>query len=56
MENFQNNDIIFYTSPQGNVKVEVLYGNETFWMPQKRMAELFGCSSDNISLHLRNIF
>jgi len=56
MENAQNNDIIFYTSPQGNIKVEVLYGNETFWMPQKRMAELFGCTTDNISLHLKNIF
>jgi len=56
MENTQNNDIIFYTSPQGNIKVEVLYGNETFWMPQKRMAELFGCTTDNISLHLKNIF
>jgi len=56
MENTQNNDIIFYTSPQGNIKVEVLSGDETFWMPQKRMAELFGCTTDNISLHLKNIF
>ncbi len=52
----QINDIIFYTSPEGNVNIEVVYSNETFWLSQKRMAELFGCSTDNISLHLKNIF
>jgi hypothetical protein len=52
----QNNDIIFYTSPEGNVNIEVIYNNETFWLSQKRMADLFGCSTDNISLHLKNIF
>lgn len=55
-ENFQQNDIIFYASPEGNIRVEVMYGGETFWLSQKRMAELFGCSTDNISLHLKNIF
>jgi len=34
----------------------VLYANENIWLPQKRMAELFGCSADNISLHLKNIY
>ena len=52
----QNSDIIFYTTPTGNVNIEVLYNNETFWLSQKRMAELFGCSTDNISLHIKNIF
>ena len=56
MENSQKNDIIFYSTPDGNVKIEVLYNDETFWLTQKRMAELFGCTTDNISLHLRNIF
>lgn len=55
-EKNQNNDIIFYTSPEGNVNIEVIYNNETFWLSQKRMADLFGCSTDNISLHLKNIF
>ena len=55
-EKNQNNDIIFYTSPEGNVNIEVIYNNETFWLSQKRMAELFGCSTDNISLHIKNIF
>jgi hypothetical protein len=49
-------DIILYRSPEGNLKVEVIYAGETFWLTQKRMAELFGCSADNISLHLKNIF
>jgi hypothetical protein len=52
----QSNDIIFYSSPSGNVRVEVFFKDETFWLNQKRMAELFGCSTDNISLHLKNIF
>lgn len=55
-EKNQQNDIIFYSTPSGNVKIEVIYNNETFWLSQKRMAELFGCSTDNISLHIKNIF
>jgi len=49
-------DIIFYSSPNGNVKIEVIFGNETFWLTQKRMAELFGVEVPAISKHLRNIF
>ena len=41
MENLQA-DIIFYSSPAGNVKVEVIFNDETFWLNQKRLAELFG--------------
>jgi hypothetical protein len=37
----QFSDIIFYSSPEGNVKVEVIFNDETFWLSQKRMAELF---------------
>lgn len=55
-EKNNSSDIIFYSSPKGNVKVEVMYSGETFWLTQKRMAELFGCTTDNISLHLKNIF
>lgn len=36
--------------------VSVTFKDETFWLTQKAMSELFGCSSDNISLHLKNIF
>ena len=55
-EKNNKNDIIFYTSPEGNVNIEVIYNNETFLLSQKRMADLFGCSTDNISLHIKNIF
>lgn len=51
-----NTDIIFYSSPDGHVRVEVLYGHETCWLPQKRMAELFGVEVPAISKHLKNIF
>lgn len=52
----QHNDIIFYSSPDGNVKVEVIYNDETFWLSQKAMAELFGVKVPAISKHLSNIF
>ena len=52
----QNNDIIFYTTPTGNVKIEVVFNNETFWLTQKTMAELFGVKVPAISKHLTNIY
>ena len=36
--------------------VEIRYQNENLWLSQKAMATLFDCSTDNISLHLKNIF
>ena len=52
----QQNDIIFYSTPKGNVKIEVIFNNETFWLTQKRMAELFGVEVPAISKHLNNIY
>ena len=51
-----NSDFILYTSPEGEVRVEVFINNETVWLTQKAMSQLFGCSTDNISLHLKNVF
>jgi hypothetical protein len=48
-------DIILYTSPSGQTRVEVWYQDETFWLTQKRMAELFGVSVPTINEHLQNI-
>ena len=56
MDKPQSSDIIFYSSPQGNVRIEVLYAGETFWLSQKRMAELFGVDVPAVSKHLKNIF
>lgn len=49
-------DIIFYSSPGGDVKVEVIFKDETFWLTQKRMGELFGVESHTITYHLKEIF
>ena len=47
---------ILYTAPSGEVRVDVLLQNESVWLSQKAMALLFDCSTDNVSLHLKNIF
>ena len=47
---------LLYDTPDNNAKVQVVVRDETIWMTQKAMAALFDCSSDNISLHLRNIY
>ena len=51
-----NSDIIFYTTSDGAIRVEVLYQDETFWLTINRMAELFGTSKQSISYHLQNIY
>ena len=55
-EKIPDNQIAIYQTPDGDINIEVLYANENIWLPQKRMAELFGCTADNISLHLKNIY
>lgn len=54
MEGFGS--IILYEMENHQETVSVTFKDETFWLTQKAMSELFGCSSDNISLHLKNIF
>lgn len=49
-------DFLIYSSADEEVSVNALVKDETIWLTQKAMAELFGCSTDNISLHLKNIF
>lgn len=51
-----NSEIILYTTPQGNVKLEVIVQDETVWLTQKAMGELFGVVKSTISEHLTNIF
>ncbi len=52
----KESEIIFYKGDDGNVKIEVFYHNETFWMTQKKIAELFGVQRPAITKHLKNIF
>ena len=47
---------LIYNTPDKGISVNAVIKDETIWLTQKAMAELFDCSSDNISLHLKNIF
>lgn len=49
-------NFLIYNTPDKDVSVRALVKDESIWLTQKAMAELFGCSTDNISLHLKNIF
>ena len=52
----KSEEIILYSNDNENVFVDVYFKDETFWLTQSSMAELFDCTSDNISLHLKNIY
>ena len=54
MGNVKN--IILYSTPQGNVNVQVVFNNNTFWLTQKAMSQLFAVDVPAISKHLANIF
>lgn len=49
-------EIILYTTPSGDVKVEVILQDETVWLTQKAMGELFGVVKSTISEHISNIY
>jgi hypothetical protein len=49
-------ELILYQTQEGLVRIEVLYQSETFWLNQKRIAELFGVDLRTINEHLRNIY
>ena len=49
-------NFLIYNTPDEDVSIRAAVKDESIWLTQKAMAELFGCSTDNISLHLKNIF
>ena len=53
--NTSNSEIVIY-QPDDIIRLEVRMHEETLWLTQQQMAVLFGCSSDNIGLHLKNLF
>jgi hypothetical protein len=53
MEKFE---ILFYSTPEENANIEVFYEFETFWLSQKKMAELFNVEVNTINYHLKEIF
>lgn len=50
------NEILLYTTPNGKVKVEIYLQNETIWLTQQKIADLFGVERSVVTKHLRNIF
>ncbi len=49
-------DLILYTSEDGKSRIQLRAKDQTVWLSQKQMAELFDVSSDNIGLHLKNLY
>ena len=47
---------LLYTAPDGAVKVDVFFKDETVWLTQKALAELFGVQRPAVTKHLGNIF
>ena len=50
------NEILLYTTPNGNVKVEIYLQDETVWLTQQKIADLFGVDRSVVTKHLKNIF
>ncbi len=53
--NASENQIVVY-QPNETVRLDVRLENETVWLTQSQMATLFGCSTDNVGLHLKNVY
>ncbi|HDR51233.1 MAG TPA: hypothetical protein ENN90_06375, partial [Mariniphaga anaerophila] len=51
-----NSEILLYQTEDGQTKIDVRLEDETVWLSQVQMAELFQTTKQNISLHLKNIF
>ncbi len=56
MTKSNNSQIVLYTTPDGTVKIDTIFRDETIWLTQKKMAELFDVNVPAISKHLSNIF
>lgn len=52
----QEGNLLFYTTPQGNTRIDLSYDGETFWVTQKQMAALFDIEVSTINYHLQQIF
>ncbi len=50
------NEILLYTTPNGKIKVEIYLQNETIWLNQQKIADLFGVQRPAVTKHLKNIF
>ena len=48
-------DLILYTSEDGQSRIQLRAKDQTVWLPQREMAELFDVGMDNVGLHLKNL-
>ena len=55
MDNVDGN-ILIYQNEKGDTKVDVYFSGDSVWMTQKSIAELYQTSSQNITLHIKNIY
>lgn len=56
IRNSVDSNILFYKTAQGETRIEVIFNGDTFWMSQKRMADLFGVDVRTVNYHLKQIF
>lgn len=52
----KQNNFILYTTPEGEVKLNVLLENETIWLTQEQMSQLFDRERSVITKHIGNVF
>lgn len=52
----ENNEIVLYTTPAGTVRIEVIFQDESFWLSQKKMSDLFRVEVNTINYHLKEVY
>ncbi len=55
-EHSKQSEIVLYTTKDGKIKIETIFQDDTIWLPQKKIAELFDVQRPAITKHLKNIF
>lgn len=50
------NDLILYTTDDGKSRIQLRAKDQTVWLSQREMSQLFDVTTDNVGLHLKNIF
>ncbi|MDQ7009200.1 MAG: virulence RhuM family protein [Candidatus Gracilibacteria bacterium] len=56
MQEHNTGEILFYKSDEGDIKINVIFQNETIWLSQKQIGDVFDTSKQNISSHIQNCF
>ena len=55
-KNASKNEVLFYQTNDGKTRIDVHLQDETVWLTQAQMAELFQTTKQNISLHVKNVY